>query len=107
MAQTKAILQNKVAQGKMSQEEMNAEYAKAQEQMQKNLTVEGMMAQKKEELKSKVEEGKISQEQANKILEQSEVEYQKLANGIEQTKSRQEAFNASISALTGRCSMDF
>ncbi|MGI2826060.1 phage tail tape measure protein [Bacillus cytotoxicus] len=99
LAQTKAILQNKVAQGKMSQEEMNAEYAKAQEQMQKNLTVEGMMAQKKEELKSKVEEGKISQEQANKILEQSEVEYQKLANGIEQTKSRQEAFNAALAPL--------
>lgn len=41
----------------------------------------------------KVEEGTMTQEEANKILDQSEVEYQKLQQGIEQTRQRQEAMN--------------
>lgn len=41
----------------------------------------------------KVEEGKMTQEEANKVLDESEVEYQKLQQGIEQTRQRQEAMN--------------
>lgn len=41
----------------------------------------------------------MNQEQANKILEESEIEYQKLAGGIEQTRSRQELMNKAFEPL--------
>ncbi|PEA53463.1 phage tail tape measure protein [Bacillus pseudomycoides] len=99
LAQTKAILENRVKFWGMSQNDATKALKEAEEQSKKNLTVEGMMAQKKVELEEKVKSGKMSQEQANKILEQSQVEYEKLGQGIEQTRQRQEFFNKAFEPL--------
>lgn len=93
LAQSKAILDMNLKKGKITQEEYNEKLALAKKHAEDMMNADGMLAQKKEELKMKVEEGSMTQEEANKILDQSEVEYQKLQQGIEQTRQRQEAMN--------------
>ncbi|MED2454961.1 phage tail tape measure protein, partial [Bacillus thuringiensis] len=93
LAQSKAILDMNLKKGKITQEEYNEKLALSKKHAEDMMNADGMLAQKKEELKMKVEEGTMTQEEANKILDQSEVEYQKLQQGIEQTRQRQEAMN--------------
>ncbi|MED2037259.1 phage tail tape measure protein [Bacillus wiedmannii] len=93
LAQSKAILDMNLKKGKITQEEYNEKLALAKKHAEDMMNADGMLAQKKEELKMKVAEGSMTQEEANKILDQSEVEYQKLQQGIEQTRQRQEAMN--------------
>ncbi|HHB1653347.1 TPA: phage tail tape measure protein [Bacillus cereus] len=93
LAQSKAILDMNLKKGKITQEEYNEKLALSKKHAEDMMNADGMLAQKKEELKMKVEEGKMTQEEANKILDESEVEYQKLQQGIEQTRQRQEAMN--------------
>ncbi|AXO96190.1 phage tail tape measure protein [Bacillus anthracis] len=93
LAQSKAILDMNLKKGKITQEEYNEKLALAKKHAEDMMNADSMLAQKKEELKMKVEEGSMTQEEANKILDQSEVEYQKLQQGIEQTRQRQEAMN--------------
>ncbi|MBZ4223075.1 phage tail tape measure protein [Bacillus wiedmannii] len=93
LAQSKAILAMNLKKGKINQVEYDEKLALAKKHAEDMMNADGMLAQKKEELKIKVEEGAMSQEEANKILDQSEVEYQKLQQGIEQTRQRQEAMN--------------
>ncbi|PEI98454.1 phage tail tape measure protein [Bacillus toyonensis] len=93
LAQSKAILDMNLKKGKITQQEYNEKLALAKKHAEDMMNADGMLAQKKEELKMKVEEGSMTQEEANKILDQSEVEYQKLQQGIEQTRQRQEAMN--------------
>ncbi|WP_257155005.1 phage tail tape measure protein [Bacillus thuringiensis] len=93
LAQSKAVLDMNLKKGKITQEEYNEKLALSKKHAEDMMNADGMLAQKKEELKMKVEEGKMTQEEANKILDESEVEYQKLQQGIEQTRQRQEAMN--------------
>ncbi|WP_423747698.1 phage tail tape measure protein [Bacillus cereus] len=93
LAQSKAILDMNLKKGKITQEEYNEKLTLAKKHAEDMMNADGMLAQKKEELKMKVAEGSMTQEEANKILDQSEVEYQKLQQGIEQTRQRQEAMN--------------
>ncbi|PFD12407.1 MULTISPECIES: phage tail tape measure protein [Bacillus cereus group] len=93
LAQSKAILDMNLKKGKITQEEYNEKLALSKKHAEDMMNADGMLAQKKEELKMKVAEGSMTQEEANKILDQSEVEYQKLQQGIEQTRQRQEAMN--------------
>lgn len=93
LAQSKAVLDMNLKKGKITQEEYNEKLALSKKHAEEMMNADGMLAQKKEELKMKVEEGKMTQEEANKILDESEVEYQKLQQGIEQTRQRQEAMN--------------
>lgn len=94
LAQSKTILDMNLKKGKITQEEYNEKLALSKKHAEDMMNADGMLAQKKEELKMKVAEGSMTQEEANKILDQSEVEYQKLQQGIEQTKKRQEAFTS-------------
>ncbi|WP_259384023.1 phage tail tape measure protein [Bacillus thuringiensis] len=93
LAQSKAILDMNLKKGKITQEEYNEKLALSKKHAEDMMNADGMLAQKKEELKMKVAEGSMTQEEANKILDQSEVQYQKLQQGIEQTRQRQEAMN--------------
>ncbi|MGA5673129.1 phage tail tape measure protein [Bacillus cereus] len=105
LAQSKAILDMNLKKGKITQEEYNEKLALSKKHAEDMMNADGMLAQKKEELKMKVAEGSMTQEEANKILDQSEVEYQKLQQGIEQTRQRQEAMNKVFEPLRNAISI--